>query len=72
VGHSTLLWFARLERARLTFDRVLERRACQALARSGITVIYGGGHPTYPLCITQDDLEQIAARVAEVLRGMTS
>jgi hypothetical protein len=73
LADSPVLWFALLERARLTSDRALERRARRALARAGITVLHGSGDQSAsPLRITQVDVEQIAARVADVLRGTAS
>jgi hypothetical protein len=73
LADSPALWFALLLRARVTSDRALERRARQALARAGITVLHGGGDQSAsPLRITQVDLERIAARVVDVLRATTS
>jgi hypothetical protein len=73
LADSSVLWFALLERARLTSDRALERRARRALARAGITVLHAGGeHSASSPRLSQADLNRIAARVAEVLRGTTS
>jgi hypothetical protein len=73
LADSSVLWFALLERSRLTSDRALERRARRALARSGITVLHAGrDRSASPPRITQADLKRIVASVVDVLRGTTS
>jgi hypothetical protein len=73
AGHSPVLWFALLERARLTSDKALERRARKALARSGIVVTYGTVRdPDAGFPLTQAELQQVAIQVAHLLRGTTS
>ena len=68
---SPVLWFALLERARRTADRELERRARRALSRSGIRVAYGPRQQRRGRDrLTPDEVERIAARLAELLRGM--
>jgi hypothetical protein len=66
-----VLWFALLERARLTSDQALARRARKALARSGILVTYETG-PDLDSPLTQAELQQIAVQVAQLLRGKIS
>ena len=65
---SPVVWFAVLERARLTNDDALSRHARAMLAQAGVYVLYDQGQGPGPL-FTQDDLRAIAAQLANLLRG---
>ena len=73
TAYSPVLWFAILERARMTADRALARRARGALALSGIHISYRGGRDgASPFLLTQAEIDEIASRVAALLRGSAS
>jgi hypothetical protein len=73
TAYSPVLWFAVWQRARMTADRALQRRARRALALSGIRVSYHRGRDVAasPL-LSQAEIDAIAIRVAELLRGSAS
>ena len=73
ISSSPIVWFALLERARITSDLALARRARRELARQGVRVVYRQRcQPHSPLPLREAELEQIAHRVAELLRRVAS
>ncbi|HKB36103.1 MAG TPA: hypothetical protein VKD72_06590 [Gemmataceae bacterium] len=57
----------------MTADRALEWRARRALAQSGIHVAHVSGRGgASPLLLSQAEIDEIAIRVAELLRGSAS
>jgi len=66
---SAVIWFAVLERARLTADAALTRQALHKLAEAGVQVTFLKLPCDLPApCLTESDLDAIAARVVEHLR----
>src|SRR5262245_16740602 len=74
ISSSPVVWFALLERARLSADSRLARHARRMLARAGVQVIYeGDAFDSSPfVSLSQSDLKRLAAHMAELLRGRLS
>jgi hypothetical protein len=66
---SPVVWFVALERARVTMDHALARRATAQLARLGVRVTFTRGDRAFPILhLTTRDLKRVAAQVVEILR----